>query len=75
MKSELQGSAFTLTLTLDAQPSEAFRAWTDPDHLGWFYNHEYPVPAEPIELDLRVGGIWRQYMVVDEDIAYFTGGI
>jgi uncharacterized protein YndB with AHSA1/START domain len=47
-------------LTLDAQPSEAFRAWTDPDHLGWSYNDEYPVPAEPIELDLRVGGIWRR---------------
>jgi uncharacterized protein YndB with AHSA1/START domain len=75
MNNEPQSSAFTLTWTLDAQPSEVFRAWTDADHLGWFYNDEYPIPAEPIELDLRVGGVWRQYMVVNEDTAYFTGGI
>ena len=34
-----------------------------------------PVPSEPIELDLSVGGVWRQYMVIDEDTAYFTGGV
>jgi len=75
MKNDRQNSAFTLSWTLDAEPSEVFRAWTDPDHLEWFYNDAYSVPAEPIELDLRVGGVWRQYMVVDEDTAYFTGGI
>jgi uncharacterized protein YndB with AHSA1/START domain len=66
---------FTLTWTLDAPASQVFRAWTDPGHLGWYYNPAQPIPTEPIELDLRVGGVWRQKMVIDEDTAYFTGGI
>ena len=68
-------SNFTFTWTLDAPPVDVFSAWTDPEQLDWFYNPDQPVPAEPIELDLRVGGVWRQYMVIDEDTAYFTGGI
>ena len=67
--------AFTLTWTLDASPAEVFRAWTDPEQLGWFYNDAMPVPDEPIELDLRVGGAWRQRMVIDESTAYATGGV
>jgi len=66
---------FTLVWTLDATPAEIFRAWTDPDHLDWFYNDRQPVPSEPIELDLRVGGVWRQMMVIDEETAYVTGGL
>jgi uncharacterized protein YndB with AHSA1/START domain len=66
---------FTLTWTLDAAPAEVFRAWTDPEHLHWFYNDKQPIPSEPIEVDLRVGGAWRQRMVVDPDTAYFTGGV
>jgi uncharacterized protein YndB with AHSA1/START domain len=66
---------FTLTWTLDAPPADVFRAWTDPDHLGWFYNDNNPVPTEPIELDLRVGGVWRQLMVIDQSTAYVTGGV
>jgi uncharacterized protein YndB with AHSA1/START domain len=66
---------FTLTWTLDAPPAEVFRAWTDPDHLQWFYNDEHPVPTEPIEVDLRVGGAWRQRMVIDPGTAYVTGGV
>jgi uncharacterized protein YndB with AHSA1/START domain len=66
---------FTLTWTLDAAPTDVFRAWTDPDHLDWYYNPDHPIPSEPIELDLRVGGVWRQYMVIDESTAYFTGGV
>jgi uncharacterized protein YndB with AHSA1/START domain len=67
--------AFTLTWTLDAPPADVFRAWTDPEQLGWFYNDAMPVPAEPIELDLRVGGVWRQQTVLDESTAYPTGGV
>ena len=67
--------SFTLTWTLAAPPAEVFRAWTDPDRLEWFYNDEQPIPSEPIELDLRVGGAWRQYMVIDASTAYFTGGV
>ena len=33
------------------------------------------MPDEPIELDLRVGGEWRQMMVIDEETSYFTGGV
>jgi uncharacterized protein YndB with AHSA1/START domain len=66
---------FTLTWTLDAPPAEVFRAWTDPDHLDWFYNDEQPIPSEPIELDLRIGGVWRQQMVIDTETAYATGGV
>jgi uncharacterized protein YndB with AHSA1/START domain len=66
---------FTLTWTLDALPADVFRAWTDPDQLDWFYNDAQPRPEEPVELDLRVGGAWRQRMVVDETTAYVTGGV
>ncbi len=66
---------FTLTWTLAAPAAQVFRAWTNPEHLDWFYNPAHPTPTEPIELDLRVGGVWRQRMVIDADTAYFTGGV
>jgi uncharacterized protein YndB with AHSA1/START domain len=66
---------FTLTWTLEATAADVFQAWTDPEHLGWYYNDHQPIPTEPIELDLRVGGVWRQKMVIDERTAFFTGGI
>jgi uncharacterized protein YndB with AHSA1/START domain len=66
---------FTLTWMLDAPPAHVFRAWSDPDHLGWYYNPAHPVPSDPIELDLRVGGVWRQLMIIDEEKEFFTGGI
>jgi len=66
---------FTLTWTLDSPPAEVFRAWTDPDHLDWFYNDRNAVPDDPIELDLRVGGVWRQRMVINESTNYVTGGV
>jgi uncharacterized protein YndB with AHSA1/START domain len=66
---------FTRTWTLAAPPSEVFRAWTEPARLAWFYNDAQPIPKEPIELDLRVGGVWRQLMVIDENAAYYTGGV
>jgi uncharacterized protein YndB with AHSA1/START domain len=75
MKSEPAHREFTLTWTLDAPAADVFRAWTDPDQLDWFYNDAFPNPTEPIELDLRVGGVWRQYMVLDERSGYFTGGV
>jgi uncharacterized protein YndB with AHSA1/START domain len=66
---------FTLVWTLDASPDEVFRAWTDPEQLGWFFNDSQPAPEEPIEVDLTVGGAWRQRMVLDEQTSYTTGGI
>jgi uncharacterized protein YndB with AHSA1/START domain len=66
---------FTLTWTLDGSPARVFRAWTDPEQLGWYYNDHQPISTEPIELDLRVGGVWRQKMVIDQETAFFTGGV
>jgi uncharacterized protein YndB with AHSA1/START domain len=66
---------FTLTWKLDASPAEVFRAWTDPKQLEWYYNDRQPMPTEPIELDLSVGGRWRQVMVIDETTSFVTGGI
>jgi uncharacterized protein YndB with AHSA1/START domain len=65
----------TLSWTLDAPPADVFRAWTDPNHLQWFYNPAQPIPDDPIELDLRVGGVWRQRMVISEKTDYVTGGV
>ena len=66
---------FTLSWTLDAPRAQVFQAWTDPDHLGWYYNDHQPIPNEPIEVDLRVGESWRQRMVIDESTNFVTGGI
>jgi uncharacterized protein YndB with AHSA1/START domain len=66
---------FTLSWTLDAPAAEVFRAWTDPEHLQWFYNPDNPVPDEPIELDLRIGGVWRQRMVISASTDFVTGGV
>jgi uncharacterized protein YndB with AHSA1/START domain len=74
MTDELQRH-LTLNWTLDAPPADVFRAWTDPHHLQWFYNPAQPIPDEPIELDLRVGGVWRQRMVISEKTNYVTGGV
>jgi uncharacterized protein YndB with AHSA1/START domain len=66
--------SFTLTRVLDAPRERVFRAWTDPEHLQWFFSPEKP-PTEAIQVDLRVGGTWRQQMLVGQDTEYFTGGI
>jgi uncharacterized protein YndB with AHSA1/START domain len=70
-----QSRSCTLSWTLDATPAEVFRAWTEPDHLRWYYNDAQPEPTDPIEVDLRVGGVWRQRMVIDETTTFVTGGI
>jgi uncharacterized protein YndB with AHSA1/START domain len=67
--------SFTITRHLDASPHQVFRAWTDPAHLGWFFNPGQPIPADPIEVDAREGGEWRQRMVVDDATVYTTGGL
>lgn len=66
---------FTLSWTLDAPAAQVFRAWTDPEHLQWYYNDHQPIPDEPIEVDLRVGGVWRQRMVISEETDFVTGGV
>lgn len=69
-----QDRSFTLTRILAASRQAVFTAWTDPEHLAWFYNPDMPTPTTPIEVDLRVGGTWRQQMVVNGNLSYPTGG-
>lgn len=65
---------FTIARTINATPAEVFRAWTDPDHLGWFINPAMPPPG-PAEVDLRPDGAWRLEMVINSELDYITGGI
>ena len=66
---------FTLTRTLNAPRATVWRAWTDPAELVWFLNPGAAAPAEPISVDLRVGGAFRVHMIIDDDLDYMTGGI
>lgn len=66
---------FRLDWRIRATPQQVFEAWTQPAKLGWFFNERMPRPDEPIEVDLRVGGAWRQVMVIDAETRYVTGGI
>jgi uncharacterized protein YndB with AHSA1/START domain len=68
-------AGFTLAWHFDAARERVFRAWTDPAQLGWFFNDEQAVPPEPIEVDLRVGGAWRQMMVYTPDDRKYAGGV
>jgi uncharacterized protein YndB with AHSA1/START domain len=70
----LTDRSFTISRIVPASPHAVFAAWTEPEHLAWFHNPAMPTPADPIEVDLRVGGTWRQRMVVDDELSYFTGG-
>ncbi|MET0859996.1 MAG: SRPBCC domain-containing protein [Microbacterium sp.] len=66
---------FTLRRLLPVPRERVFQAWTDPDHLQWFYNDATPMPTDPIQVNLTVGGAWRQRMVIDRVTTYVTGGI
>ena len=74
MNAPMQKRGFTLTRTYPVPPETVFAAWTDPKQLGWFFNADMPVEQEP-EVDLRVGGAWRQQMVERPGKSYVTGGI
>lgn len=66
---------FTLTRIVDAPRDLVFQAWTDPAELGWFFNPEAPASTrEPVEVDLRPGGVWKQNMVINDELRYYTGG-
>lgn len=66
--------SFTVTRTLNAPRETVFRAWTEPEHLTWFFNPGHPTDV-PTTVDLREGGQWRQHMVIDDETDYITGGI
>lgn len=64
----------TLTRRFAAPPAMVFRCWTDPDYLEWFFNPGMPTDVKTT-VDLRIGGQWRQHMVVNDETQYMTGGI
>jgi uncharacterized protein YndB with AHSA1/START domain len=68
------GRGFTLTRTFEAPPDMVFSAWTEPQNLGWFFNPGFTSDL-PVKVDLRVGGSWRQEMIVNAETRYMTGGI
>ncbi|HWU19226.1 MAG TPA: SRPBCC domain-containing protein [Devosia sp.] len=74
MKDHKQKRGFTLTRIYPVPPQAVFAAWTEPDLLGWFFNPDMPVEQAP-EVDLRVGGAWRQLMIERPGKSYMTGGI
>ena len=64
----------TVRRHFDVPAAVVFRAWTDPEHLEWFLNPEQPRPAQPIEVDLRVGGAVRVLMRDPHKDAEYGGG-
>jgi uncharacterized protein YndB with AHSA1/START domain len=68
------GRGLTLDRTLLAPRALVFQSWTDPAKLGWYFSG---LPGEVVqpEVDLRVGGYWRQKMIVGENEEYFSGGM
>lgn len=68
------GRGFTLTRTFEAPPDMVFAAWTEPKNLGRFFNPGFTSDL-PVTVDLRVGGAWRQEMIVNTETRYMTGGI
>ncbi|MFD1213291.1 SRPBCC domain-containing protein [Arthrobacter sp. GCM10027362] len=63
-----QDTTLVLTRTFDAPRELVFKAFIDPDQLTqWFGPVGVSTPRELIEVDPRVGGVWRLTMVMDED--------
>jgi len=65
---------FAMQRTFEAPPDTVFEAWTRPEYLDWFFNPDNHTDA-PITVDLRVGGQWRQEMVISPTERYVTGGL
>ena len=63
-----------LTRMLNAPPELVWQAWTDPKYLLWFFNPAMTA-TQPTTVDLRIGGEWRQHMVVNDETQYMTGGV
>jgi uncharacterized protein YndB with AHSA1/START domain len=74
MNFPMQKRGLSITRTYPVAPELVFAAWTDPKQLGWFFNPGQPVDEAP-EVDLRVGGAWRQRMIERPGKSYMTGGI
>ena len=68
------GRGLSLERRFSAPPHVVFEAWTRAELLDWFFNPGMPHDV-PTTVDLRVGGQWRQQMVIDGDTRYVTGGL
>jgi uncharacterized protein YndB with AHSA1/START domain len=56
----------TITRVFDAPRDLVWQAWTDPKHLmNWWGPRAHP--AESIDADVRVGGVWRHCLRGVED--------
>jgi uncharacterized protein YndB with AHSA1/START domain len=66
--------SITLHRIVTAERELVYRAWTDPAELEWYLNPDNE-SFEPIEVDLRVGGIWTIDMFISDETRYATGGL
>lgn len=58
-----------------APPGEVFRAFVDPDRLAqWFGPAGFHVPRATVQVDTRVGGLWRLVMV-NNDVPVITSPV
>ncbi|KZV99050.1 Bet v1-like protein [Exidia glandulosa HHB12029] len=56
---------------------QLYKAWTEPAYLWWFFNPDITPKDEPVIIDVRPGGVWRQRVMLDYDPKndYLTGGV
>ena len=63
----IEGDTLTIIRIFDASREQVFQAWIDPDQLAmWWGPEELHTPRESIEIDPRVGGVWKATMVMNE---------
>jgi len=62
----VEGDTLTIIRIFDATREQVFQAWIDPDQLAqWWGPEQLHTPRESIEIDPRVGGIWKATMVMN----------
>ena len=63
----VDGDTLTIIRVFDATREQVFQAWIDPDQLAqWWGPEQLHTPRESIEIDPRVGGIWKATMVMNK---------
>ncbi|MCG2622012.1 SRPBCC domain-containing protein [Arthrobacter sp. I2-34] len=63
-----QDTTLFLTRVFDAPRELVFKAFIDPDQLAqWFGPVGVSTPRDRIEVEPRVGGVWKLTMIMDED--------
>jgi uncharacterized protein YndB with AHSA1/START domain len=67
-ESTAQDTTLFLTRVFDAPRELVFKAFVDPDQLTqWFGPVGVSTPRDQIEVEPRLGGVWRMTMIMDED--------